>query len=197
MKFPALIFLMETASTYNTWADGPTFDIGYDATKSMLKLTATVPQDNYLAIGFGEGMTNVDMVHFKATGAGEVVDLWSTGVVAPTTDTTNDYTDTVIDTTTDPTKYSFTTYRPLDTGDTTQDSVITCDKKVEYYWAGSTTTASMVKHNKLGEFYVNYDASCNPTIEAGDDSDSDDEDGAVFIKGAAALGAAAAAFMVL
>ena len=59
------------------------FDVEYDTTKKMLKFTADTADNTYFSIGFKSGMTNTDMVYFKASGAGEVIDLWSTGEVTP------------------------------------------------------------------------------------------------------------------
>ena len=51
---------------------GPKFTVDYDKTKAMFKFEASVPNNMWLAIALGHGMTNTDMVIFRATGDGIV-----------------------------------------------------------------------------------------------------------------------------
>ena len=116
---------------------GASYDIEYDSAKKALKFTVETKDNTYLSIGFSSGMTNTDMVYFKATGNGEVQDLWSTGNVTPQHDSKNDYTDTTVTKADD--KYKFVTYRKLDTGDTSQDTKLECDGKTKKWaWAHQT-----------------------------------------------------------
>ena len=83
MKFA---YLVGSALCMNfTTNEGPTFDI--NIVNNKLKIEASVPNNMWLGIGFGHGMKGgVDMVNFRATGAGIVQDLWSTAEVMPTVD---------------------------------------------------------------------------------------------------------------
>ena len=59
---------------------------------SKIKITATVPENQWLGIGWGTGMFNVDMVLFQGAGSdGTVTDLWSTGNSTPTVDSNDEY----------------------------------------------------------------------------------------------------------
>uniref|UniRef100_A0A7S3IKH8 DOMON domain-containing protein n=1 Tax=Strombidium inclinatum TaxID=197538 RepID=A0A7S3IKH8_9SPIT len=184
------------AAMMNTWTGGPTFDITYDSAAENFQFDVTVPAGMWFALGFGEGMMNVDMVSFTGEGAGAVTDLYSTAETIPTTDTTQDFTFTV-DSATDPTMYVYSATRPKDTGDSAQDTAFMCNTVKEFYWAGNDASGTMtVMHNKLDEFYFSLDEACAVTLSttnpSGDDSDSDEDDGAVTIGKAAAVTAAAA-----
>ena len=52
------------AAAITCWSGGPTYDLSYDSAKSAIKIVATVPEAMWLSIGWGAGMTNVDMVLF-------------------------------------------------------------------------------------------------------------------------------------
>ena len=62
-----------------TYPNGPAFLIGYNETMTMFSFEVTVPNDIFFGIGFGENMTNTDMIMFEANGTGAIRDLWSTG----------------------------------------------------------------------------------------------------------------------
>ena len=58
MKFCQYFALVAEASAigFDTWPNGPTFNITYDETRMRMKLSSTVPENQWLGIGFGEGM---------------------------------------------------------------------------------------------------------------------------------------------
>ena len=135
----ALLLLLagsQQAAAVTLWKDGAEIDITYDTAQSKIQFDVNVPKDQYLCIGLTAGMTNVDMVYFKGSGEGEVLDLWSPQAGIPTTDTSQDW-DSTIDAS-DPSVYKFKSLRALSTGDSTEDSIIECGTTVKYGWAGNT-----------------------------------------------------------
>ena len=82
---------------------------------------ATVPDNSWLAIGFGNTMTNTDMISWQVTnGVGKTRDYWSNSHSTPQLDRISNLKDEVaplFDATTK--TMTFVTRRPLDTGDTT------------------------------------------------------------------------------
>ena len=74
--------------------EGFSFDITKDIDTGLIKFDATVPENTYLALAFGKGMINVDMVRFVGAGDGSVEDLWSKFYGKPLTDAQNDYMNT-------------------------------------------------------------------------------------------------------
>ena len=126
----------------------------------MMKITAEVPQNNYLSLEYGVGMEKVDMVIFKAGGEGQIEDLWSETWFIPAIDKSQDYKDTKIVRGDFNTMYKFETYRALDTGDE-QDTAIECGKTHIFNWVGSSLTSQLVKHNHKGGFDLTLDSNCN------------------------------------
>ena len=116
-----------------TWESGPSFDISYDASKGQLKIDATVPDNQYLAVAYGRGMINTDIVFFPGSATDDLKDLWSTYYGNPPEDSNNDYVDTVKSQ--ENGNHVYTTYRLLDTGDP-EDAVIECGKIHQYSWVG-------------------------------------------------------------
>ena len=137
------------AAPLTCWSGGPTYDLSYDAAKAAIKIVATVPENMYISIGWGVGMNNVDMVLFKGSGAdGVITDLWSTSESTPQTDSSQDYIDSVKSKS--GTTYTFTTYRKMDTGDSSQDTVLSCGKTYRFDWAGLSTSSTFMEHDKDG-----------------------------------------------
>ena len=143
-----------------TMNEGPTFSINIE-NKDTLKIEASVPNSMWLGIGFGHGMKGgVDMVQFRATGSGIVQDLWSTSESQPAIDSVQSYTGTTV--TQADSKYNFVTYRKLDTGETTQDSVIKCGSGKQEWGASvnAKTADSSQEHTKNYEFDVDISEDC-------------------------------------
>mmetsp|Transcript_35634 Transcript_35634/g.54506 ORF Transcript_35634/g.54506 Transcript_35634/m.54506 type:complete len:109 (+) Transcript_35634:17-343(+) len=106
MKFVGIAALLGASRAINTWEGGPIFSFSYVG-DSKFQIDAEIPEEMYLAIGYGRTMTNTDMVYFAATGAGEVADLYSTGESTPVTDFASSYTGVTVDTTSTPGVYKF------------------------------------------------------------------------------------------
>ena len=160
MKFYlATLVASASAIDYETWANGPTFSLTYDAAKMMMKLTSKVPENTWLGLGFGEGMANVDMVVMQGKDNGIMRDLWSTTFGQPKADATDDWKEKAISK--DGTMYSFAGYRSLSTGDATEDTVLECGKDYEFYWSGNDMTAEFTKHTKRDEIMVTFNADCS------------------------------------
>jgi hypothetical protein len=65
--FPKVILLLISSANCavtSTVANGPSFEVTYDQTKSKLKFAVTVPNNMWLGLAYGSGMSNVDMVRF-------------------------------------------------------------------------------------------------------------------------------------
>ena len=98
-----------------TWG-GQRLNIAYDSSAEELVFTAVVQDQSYLAVGFGAGMVDTDMILWLADGdKSEVLDLWSLDYARPVIDDTDNNINTIEDGE-NGTKV-FTTRRPLDTGD--------------------------------------------------------------------------------
>ena len=158
MKFAPLIFLIHEAYSIDTWAGGPTFTVSSDKAAKKLKITASVPSNMYLGLAYGSNMSQTDMVQFAGTGgSGTVKDLWGVGNATPETDSSNSYSPTTG--TLANGKYSFSTSRSFDTQDA-KDKKLECGKTYNFKWVGSSSTASMQKHNKSGSWTMKIDADC-------------------------------------
>ena len=90
---------------------------------SWARLDAEVPENSFLALLFSNranfGNQIVDLVQFNAytsTGQIEVLDMYTDGTRPPRKDSTNNYVNTTVVINSNQT-VSFTTYRPLNTGD--------------------------------------------------------------------------------
>ena len=81
-----------------------------------LQLKVQFPSSAYFAIGYGQGMSNIDMVMFSKDG---VKDLWSEGYGIPSTDSENNYVNTMQAVDND--VVTITTFRSRETGDSAQD----------------------------------------------------------------------------
>ena len=58
------IFNLVIGKKYYTFTNGPSFEIFYDTTKWNIKFKVEVPENMYLALAYGQGMENTDMVSF-------------------------------------------------------------------------------------------------------------------------------------
>ena len=62
-------------------------EYSWEPETKMVTFVATVPNNNYFAIGFGTSMRNTDMILWQAIGEKSVTtDLWSTSYGRPATD---------------------------------------------------------------------------------------------------------------
>ena len=111
----SLLVIPTVFAAIQTWESGPSFDISYDAARSQLKFEAKVPNSQYLAIAFGTGMINTDIVFFPGSSSSDLKDLFATSYSTPSTDSTNNYVD--IQKTENNGVFTYTAYRSLDTVD--------------------------------------------------------------------------------
>ncbi len=87
----------------------------YVVNNNTLNFIFDVPLNQYLALGFGPDMSNVDMFVMQAYPSGPIVqDLFSTREVTPSIDAQNDYTYT---TNTNSTHVRFNVSRKFETGE--------------------------------------------------------------------------------
>ena len=166
MYTKSLLFLLFSGDiqAINTWTDGPTFDIAYDKTSSKLKYTVMVPDNMYLGLAYGTGMSSgTDMVSFQAKDNGIVTDLYATGYGSPSTDPTNDYTDTVV--TKSNGKYNFVTYRKTNTADD-KDTTLSCSVTQNFKWVGNTSSSAIIKHNRTGSWTLNLGLNDDCSVKA-------------------------------
>jgi hypothetical protein len=91
------------------------------ATQTLIRFNVSVPLNQYLSIGFGADMSNVDMVVWQAYGANSrCIDLYSRQKTTPSTDSSQDYTTTF---SYDSKKVYFISDRKVKTGDSLDYSV--------------------------------------------------------------------------
>ena len=87
--------------------------------------------------------------------------------------------------------HSYTTYRDLDTGDSS-DRTIECGTNHVFAWVGSTSSSSMVKHNKSGRWELYLDSDCSvlqlcssgecDDLESGSGDQDDDDMSSNFLE---------------
>ena len=147
-------YAMETA-----WNNGPTYDITYDSNSNRIRVDATVPENMYLGITFGQGMIGVDNVIFQGKNDGVVVDSWSYFYGLPLTDSQQDWNTDLVKTKTNGV-YTFTAFRNLDTGDS-EDRKFTCGEgELDFQWVGHDSNPEIVKHTFSGDFKLNVPSDC-------------------------------------
>ena len=129
----------------------------YDTDKQKMKIEATVPDGQYLAIGYGRGMSNKDMVFFPGSSS-DLKDLYSISYRTPSVDSSSAYVDT--EKVSSNGVHSYTTYRALSTGDV-KDFKIDCGKTHDFAWVGHSSSSSMIKHNKKGSFLLKLNDDCS------------------------------------
>ena len=184
----SLLAIPSVFAALQTWPNGPSFDITYDTTKSKLKLDASVPDGQYLAVAWGRGMINTDIVFLPGSSTDGLKDLYATSYSLPSDGEPQDYSDTVK--TFNNGVHNYTTYRARFTGDSMDGPEIECGKNHLFAWVGSSTTSSKVKHDKTGKFELELAADCSvlklckdgdcpppppPTDDKGDDKGPDDK----------------------
>ena len=60
--------------------------------------------------------------------------------------------------------HSYVTYRDLDTNDS-EDYKFECGKTHKFSWVGSSSSSSLVKHNKDGKFEIKLADDCSSITE--------------------------------
>ena len=144
-----------------TWpySDTETVDmsVSYLWETEELEFLVNMPVDSYIAIGFGSGMFQVDMIGWLAEGQGRCVDYWSTIYITPREDDVQNVesTSAILG----GNRMEFTTRRKLDTGDDSEDFLITLGEELNMVWAMKKGDASWGYHDERGEWSINFDFS--------------------------------------
>ena len=118
-----------------TWKGGPTFTVKYNPAGKSLDFEAKVQKNTYLAIAFGDKMSNIDAIHIQNGGTVptlKVTDIWAKSFGTPTVDTKQDLKNIKNSGLDKDGWTTFTFSRAMDTGDAKQDFKIECGK--EYKW---------------------------------------------------------------
>ena len=111
-----------------------------------------VPDNSWFAIGFGNTMTNTDMIAwFVNSETGETKDYWSTTQKTPKEDTKNNLRDDSPPSYNPATgKMTFKTRRAIDTGDSAQDFLVPINDQMPMIWAYKKGTSNWRKHDEFG-----------------------------------------------
>ena len=99
-----------------TYDGGPSFDFAYVG-DDKFEISASVPENTYLGIGYGTSMHFVDMVYIGPIGEGLVWDLYGITDEGPERDDQQDYTVKSVDTSSTAGVYKFVIERAMKTGD--------------------------------------------------------------------------------
>ena len=90
-----------------------------------IEFTVDVMNNSWIALGFGSDMTNTDMIAWHANGNESYSeDYWSTRKAEPKVDDSSNL-DTSFKVSVDSSRVTFVTRRKLDTGDDSEDYLIT------------------------------------------------------------------------
>ncbi|CDW77349.1 cytochrome b5-like heme steroid binding domain containing protein [Stylonychia lemnae] len=124
--------------------DSSTLD-AYVLNNTHIAFEVSVPNNHLLAIGFGNYMTDSDMVMWQSKGVQSACqDMWSTGRRKPSIDIINDYNTQI--------KYDqaqrafFRSIRRLDTGDKYDYEIDHEFKEINMIWAFIDTSADLQRH---------------------------------------------------
>ena len=178
-KLPLLQLLatVPLVESMETWTKGPQFAIKYNKPIAdaigELQFNVKVPENQYLAIVFGESMIRTDAVVFRGINKGGelgiIDDVWLNGFPPRaefvTVDSSNNY---------KPKfgssfgkgndkygTYTFETSRALDTYDD-KDFAFVCGTTYDFKWVGNSWTSDyLTKHNKSGSFKLVLKRDCS------------------------------------
>ena len=158
----------------NLMPKGYSLQVSMDADTKRLKFEIEAPKDTYLGIAYGEGMTATDIVLFQAQGKGKVQDMW-TPLYYPYSDSEyeqpNNYEDTSVEVSGE--KYSFTTYRKLETDDEYDFQFNECsEKRYQFSWVVNENAPNFdniltAKHTADGDFFLTFDKTCETVKQEG------------------------------
>ena len=97
------------------WEESYNLKVMGDPETKTIKLTATIPDNSYLAIAFGSDMIGTDMILWQADGYNSAShDMWSTNFATPMYDKFDQLLTTVEDGKIGTGTKTFTTVRPYD-----------------------------------------------------------------------------------
>ena len=87
MKFFQLASIASSVNAaYEELPDTFSYNVEFDKDVGQLRFDVRVPDNTYLAVGFGTGMRDTDMVSFHGVDDGRVDDLWSKRIGTPDID---------------------------------------------------------------------------------------------------------------
>ena len=107
-----------------------------------------------MAVAFGTGMINVDMIVFRGKDNGVINDLWSSGYYNPTIDDSDDLMNKAV--TLNNGKYDMKVFRNFDTGDGARDRLLESATSYTFAWAASTTSADLGAHERPNGGYGRF-----------------------------------------
>ena len=165
-KVMVLWVVVEVMAGQSLAEAGISLDISYDTSKAAMKIDVEMPATYiYFGLVFGSGMFNTDMILFYKDGA--ITDRWSTTEDSmPPADAQQDIISPSSALTSDGKNRTFTMWRKMDTGDTSQDTVINCGQKHNWEWAArSSFSAYTEMHNYDGDVQVTFNDDC--TVKSG------------------------------
>ena len=124
-----------------------------------IEFVTQIPDNTYLAIGFGKDMTDVDMLawHANIRSGSTIGDYWSEVKAAPEMDASIDLKVVSIEAADDGSSVRFVTTRKLDTGDAEKDFLIQLGEEIDMNWAVSLYTSDWVRHDFRDKFRITFD----------------------------------------
>ena len=143
-----------------TLDNGITVNMSF-ADASTLTITLTASDTHWLGVGLGPTMTDTDMfVIIPSGGSAAITDRYSTGQSMPRTDAESNVT---LSSSLSGSTFTYTVTRALDTGDTTDDTVITTGTHTWCYAYGSSTTFANHGNMRRSTFTFSIDVSAMTT----------------------------------
>ena len=116
-----------------------------------------IERDSYISLGFGQGMTNVDMMAWRSEADIAVAeDYWSTSYGAPKLDDVQSLSTPSIVPNADGSRVTFTTTRLLDTGEYSEDFLVPLNTEIDLVWAIKTSTGAWVYHDARNNFRATF-----------------------------------------
>ena len=159
--------ILKTGANTITIVDGITLDMEF-RNSSTIAFTITGPNAKWTAIGLGQGMTNVDMfVLDPGSGTAQITDRFATSTSTPPVDTTSNY--NLESSSLNGTTWTYVVTRDVDTGDSSQDTVISSGTYTYgSAWGPANTFVNHGTSNRTS-YMVTIDTSAM-TIVLGDSS---------------------------
>lgn len=138
------------------WGEGIEWATKVDLTTEEIVMEATIPNRSYVAIGFGPNMRGTDMIVWRWKDDFTKVDnLYSNGYTRPPSDQTS-YLKTTIHNSVDGKFKTFTTRRPLDTGNVL-DFVVPIDgQEIVMCYAYRTGNGDFIQHKVRDIFAIKF-----------------------------------------
>ena len=117
-----------------------------------MKLTATIPNNTYMALAFGSDMIGTDMILWQADGDDSAAhDMWSSNFATPMYDRFDQLSTTIEDGQIGTGTKVFTTMRPYDPMDE-QDFVVPLEEQFVMSYAIRKSGSELLHHEHTGHF---------------------------------------------